>query len=397
MLISQYFSFGYFHKKGEFLMCNSVILFITISIMIIIIIHLQENETLSSRTKRKLKFVARVIAICATCEFLGNLLNEEVKYRYLHSCIKVVELIVAPTIPFAIAKIVSTDKSEKMLKIFSILILGMNSICEVISIFIPFVFYIDNENIYYHKACYVIYVSTIVIGIIIVVMMLVTYSKKYQCRNIATILASLIFLAMSICIRKIDNSVDVDWLVVSIIYLVFIIYYSDLSLKVDALTSLLDRKSYEHRLEELYYKTAIILIDANSFKKINDNYGHQCGDTILKVIAKSILKVYGKYGFCYRIGGDEFCIILKPAQLGKLFKNNKTLDINSILEKFGSNLKKLLEEAKAEYPMLENGVSIGWALYDPYNNDKMYLVQDAVRRADENMYNDKKQYKKEER
>ena len=56
------------------------------------------------------------------------------------------------------------------------------------------------------------------------------------------------------------------------------------------------------------------MFDVDNFKQINDRYGHVQGDVCLAEIAECIKKVYANYGYCYRIGGDEFCVLLKNSE-----------------------------------------------------------------------------------
>ena len=184
----------------------------------------------------------------------------------------------------------------------------------------------------------------------------------------------------------------------------FIVYYSDLSLKVDALTLLLNRKSYEHRLKKLDYKTAIIIFDANDFKSINDTYGHQHGDKILQIIANTIVETYGKYAHCYRIGGDEFCAILKNGMFEKLTDKKENFDSYKMLEDLNLSFNEALAEKYEQYPMLKKGVSVGFGIYyglyeinkNENNTDDHYSlssVKDVIKMADERMYQNKQNSK----
>ena len=58
----------------------------------------------------------------------------------------------------------------------------------------------------------------------------------------------------------------------------------------------------------------LVVFDVDHFKHINDRYGHLQGDVCLAEIADCIKKAYASCGYCYRIGGDEFCVLLKDAQ-----------------------------------------------------------------------------------
>ena len=56
------------------------------------------------------------------------------------------------------------------------------------------------------------------------------------------------------------------------------------------------------------------MFDVDNFKQINDHYGHVQGDVCLAEIAECIKKVYANDGYCYRTGGDEFCVLLKNSE-----------------------------------------------------------------------------------
>lgn len=81
----------------------------------------------------------------------------------------------------------------------------------------------------------------------------------------------------------------------------------------DPLTELLNRGSYD-RILELYLKDgssfALILVDVDTFKQVNDTYGHATGDAILKKVAACLKEAFRAIDYVCRIGGDEFAIIM---------------------------------------------------------------------------------------
>ena len=81
--------------------------------------------------------------------------------------------------------------------------------------------------------------------------------------------------------------------------------------QLDGLTGLLNQNSFLNRSEEMNYTNGMLIVfDVDDFKHVNDVYGHVKGDLCLSIIANCIKKAYAKYGYCYRIGGDEFAAIL---------------------------------------------------------------------------------------
>ena len=88
---------------------------------------------------------------------------------------------------------------------------------------------------------------------------------------------------------------------------------SHFQLSHDSLTGLASRKNTMQVLEE-YSKAnipfSLAIIDLNKFKDVNDNFGHQAGDAVLKHLADEFRKTLGKHGLVGRLGGDEFAWIV---------------------------------------------------------------------------------------
>ena len=82
--------------------------------------------------------------------------------------------------------------------------------------------------------------------------------------------------------------------------------------KIDSLTKIHNRLSFEIEIKRYMSKSipfALLFIDIDGFKSVNDNYGHDMGDEILKEIADRIRKSTDKSDFVARLGGDEFVVM----------------------------------------------------------------------------------------
>lgn len=82
----------------------------------------------------------------------------------------------------------------------------------------------------------------------------------------------------------------------------------------DALTGILNRRAYDQvckRCENEKDKIALLLIDMDNFKNINDTYGHAGGDEALKELARLLKETFRRSDYVCRIGGDEFAVILR--------------------------------------------------------------------------------------
>ena len=120
-------------------------------------------------------------------------------------------------------------------------------------------------------------------------------------------------------------------------------------LHVDFLTKIPNRAAWSERLEievsrfKRYQNSLVIaVIDIDTFKKINDTYGHLAGDKVLNVIAQTLQKSIRNTDFIARFGGEEFTLLLPEASqqqaekiLNKLCKIIETIPVDP----FGGNLK----------------------------------------------------------
>jgi diguanylate cyclase (GGDEF)-like protein len=89
---------------------------------------------------------------------------------------------------------------------------------------------------------------------------------------------------------------------------------------IDPLTGLLNRNALQTRVAELVQQAAIlrepvalIVGDLDNFKAINDGHGHAAGDAVLKDVAYRMRKSLRAYDLAYRLGGEEFLVILPGA------------------------------------------------------------------------------------
>jgi diguanylate cyclase (GGDEF)-like protein len=86
----------------------------------------------------------------------------------------------------------------------------------------------------------------------------------------------------------------------------------------DGLTGLSNRMRFDERLEQALtnermdatYRCAVLFIDLDGFKRVNDTFGHSAGDALLRAVASRLLKVVRSRDLVARYGGDEFTVLL---------------------------------------------------------------------------------------
>lgn len=101
--------------------------------------------------------------------------------------------------------------------------------------------------------------------------------------------------------------------------------------ETDPLTGLANRAIFQARYRELVndrlnhgFASALVLIDLDGFKKLNDTFGHLAGDACLREVAQRLRRAFHNAGLVGRLGGDEFAIILRaptnPARIARVLQ-----------------------------------------------------------------------------
>jgi diguanylate cyclase (GGDEF)-like protein len=135
----------------------------------------------------------------------------------------------------------------------------------------------------------------------------------------------------------------------------------------DSLTDLLNKRAFEECMNELYssgVRGALLALDLDGFKPINDSYGHAAGDQILSCVGKRLRRVTSQNELIARVGGDEFLILtLDRNEAGKI----ASLVLDSLSEPFA------LKVGEARI-----GVSIGAAIWVQQSPDQLASEADAA-------------------
>jgi diguanylate cyclase (GGDEF)-like protein len=154
----------------------------------------------------------------------------------------------------------------------------------------------------------------------------------------------------------------------------------------DPLTLLLNRREMDDTLEKEFsratrYNTplALLFIDCDDFKMVNDSYGHKCGDALLKHLADHILRLIRKDDLAFRFAGDEFVIILP---------NQSSKEAQKALER----LRKIFEKHPLRFDDITIPVSFSCGIAST-EDQEVKNPADLLKKADERLYKVKKKQK----
>lgn len=149
----------------------------------------------------------------------------------------------------------------------------------------------------------------------------------------------------------------------------------------DSLTNLPNRRLFQDRVNKAILKAtrdfshfALMYMDLNDFKQVNDKFGHECGDELLIIASKRISDCFRKSDTVARLGGDEFAALLPEL--------SHKVDINKFKKAILKSLQKPFHIGNEK---LYISVSIGVSLF-PKNG---ITIQELIKFSDNEMYRDK--------
>ncbi len=151
----------------------------------------------------------------------------------------------------------------------------------------------------------------------------------------------------------------------------------------DGLTGMLNRQAFNQEIEKIKSgnnRYTLIMMDMNYLKTVNDRFGHNNGDLYIKSMSEFITESFGRSGKCFRIGGDEFFIMM---------------DISSGNADFAESMtglqKRIALFNKEHEDMIPMSVAYGCSEYDPSKDD----IEEKIKHADQKMYTMKSDMKSE--
>lgn len=177
------------------------------------------------------------------------------------------------------------------------------------------------------------------------------------------------FVISAVILESLSLANNLLNLTIAISCLFYYLYLYVQQTRRDALTGCFDRKSFYYDCKKLGRAiNGILNIDMNGLKYINDTEGHQAGDVAILEISKVIEECSTANSYVYRLGGDEFTVLLINGKL--------------------SDLEKMRDDIKEKMKQTKYAVSVGFA----FDENKELDLEKMSKIADEQMYIDKDNY-----
>ncbi|MBQ7463622.1 MAG: PAS domain-containing protein [Lachnospiraceae bacterium] len=234
------------------------------------------------------------------------------------------------------------------------------------------IYWFDEKNLYIGADSVLRYYPYLLF-LLYVILFLAAFTYRYARYGTAErkgVFVSIFAAAVGVVLHIIFE-VDADYstLFASILLIYYLSLYV-LTAKEDTLTHLLNRQCYYSDSEKLKDQiSAVVSVDMNDLKKINDNQGHDAGDAALMTVADCLTKRNLKKKKVYRIGGDEYAIFY--------------------LGKTEEEVKKDIEDMREKLSKTKYVCAFGYEMVNGSDHD----IHNAMRLADREMYLNKAKLK----
>ena len=335
--------------------------------LIITVSDIRTNRLITREDKRAALIACLIIALPMLAEWVSILLDgAPAELRSVHVTAKLLELILAPAIGVAVAFAYGDAKHPEL----ALTLVAAHAVFQCLALGFEWVFRVDAENGWQRQELFLIYALVFVLSVAYAFSSVVIGGKAYQIGVDAMLVLTLLLVTAGIWIMLVFPRIRITYLCIALSNLLLYIRHYKIMLQVDAVTGLLNRRCYDVNITDMGSRSVIVLLDIDQFKRVNDTYGHSVGDLCLRSVAQELTAVYGRYGLCYRIGGDEFCVVLHDG-LEKLPMLNQL---------FLARIQRLRERDSRM-----SGVSMGYAYYDAAASN----IRDVIQEADTMLYRNK--------
>lgn len=260
----------------------------------------------------------------------------------------------------------------------------VNAVLSFMSVLGNCLFYIDGNNVYHRGKLF--YIMAAISYLYLIYTLLFIIAKQKQIKDKKKGYHAIPILAFAVppfiggILQTLFYGVSLIWVSMTISVFIIFINFQNYQLYTDHLTGLFNRRQLDNYLQERLQSSSGgnliggIMIDLDSFKEINDLYGHNAGDQALEYSARIFRNTFRRNDFIARYGGDEFIIIMELEDSGDLMR---------AIERLKENIRQFNLRAIVPYRI---GLSMGYDLFDCRSGKS---VNDFLKHIDGLMYRDK--------
>jgi len=248
----------------------------------------------------------------------------------------------------------------------------------IVNFFYPILFYLDEANCYQRGSLF--WINNVIELLFMLDSVAYYLFVRYRNGGLKFFPVTQFLLPVFVCVvlQNAWYGISTIWVGIAVGVSGMILALQNENIFIDKLTGLFNRYYLDKIMEEMGKRRgfALMMLDLNDFKRINDTYGHSRGDEALVSMAEILRDSMGALGTAIRYAGDEFVVVIGSEQ-------------PDVLKRYENRIRKnLIAFNECSYKKYRLSASIGSGYFNLKNNS----VDDILEIIDKRMYEDKKRY-----
>ena len=306
---------------------NSILSWVALGILCVLV---WENRWIPKKEKKLYYLAYALIAGALLAEWVGLWLGGRDSFpKVALQVAKCLDYILSP---MAGAALMTQMRLKNKVSRCMVVLLAVNTVFQVAAAFGGWMVQVDEHLQYVRGPLFGLYLALCVAVALLVTVQWVIFGRSFSRRNRVSLYAILGLFLLSFFMQEGlgagSRTVYFGLTMGAALLFIHLMDYrqqaadvflksQELQLNTDPLTGLYSRYAYTQELKRYDAKgrvpkdMAVFLVDINDLKMVNDTFGHEAGDALIRAAAESLDKVFGKGGKCYRTGGDEFVVFVR--------------------------------------------------------------------------------------
>jgi diguanylate cyclase (GGDEF)-like protein len=312
---------------------------IDIVAMLMLLGLLNKRNLIDNQKKKAMKIVIILSIILIVIETITLIVDGiDVQFRAINIISNAIGFILTPLVPLALIPIFEINKKKISFYVYFASVI--NAIFVLLSPWFSFIYSVNTNNVYSRGNLFIIFIITCLLNIVYVAVIAYKKGIKKYFPIRWKLIGLTLFTIVGTSIQIINIEIRTTWHTIALALILLYILLTEFESNFDSLTGLFNRSAFNKTSSSLNEsKTySLIMMDINDFKMINDKYGHQYGDFILKEVSGIIDEISDGRTSSYRIGGDEFCTIIMGESESDLYVKIQHI-VDRLAEKRATNPK----------------------------------------------------------
>ena len=326
--------------------------FINIVTLVMFIIAIVSNNVINHHQRSYFLMACIVSFTIVVLEIVSILVDgAPVKWRWLHLTVSFIGFSILPLVFYSLGKALLPYNNKRM--DYFLIVWGVYVgwiLFTTLSGNGKGIYYVDAENNYSRGSGFFVHIIFYSFSLVMFVIENVIISIRFWRNRNIVLYINFFFILIGTSVQVFYPDIQVVWVCVIIGIIMYYIYFDDLYQQLDEETYLMNYNSFQKWRRHQKEEVVIVVAEIDNFAKMKLSYDREKIHEIVKEISIMFHDYYKKYGRCYRIGSEEFCVTIRDTKLN-FDELNKQFFIDLVKHNFET----------ADMPL----VSLGYASLSP--------------------------------